>query len=100
MINKKIKIKLINGLHARPCTKIVEKVQQLSLDEAIMVYDGMEAPMSSIMSMLSMAVMPRATVQIRLSGSDEKEALRFIEGILKSESLYPPQGGDHEREEG
>jgi phosphotransferase system HPr (HPr) family protein len=98
VIKKKIKIRLKNGLHARPCTKIVEKIQQLSLDEATMVYGSLQAPMNSIMSMLSMAVVPKASVQVRISGPDEKEAFEFVEQILKSDYLFPPQGGDHERE--
>jgi phosphocarrier protein HPr len=82
MIEKKITLASELGLHARPSSTIVSKLQQLKLNSATMEYDGVVADLTSIMSLLTLFVRHKSTVLVKIDGADEEKAVAIIEEIF------------------
>lgn len=82
MIERKLTVKLKNGLHARPSCYIIKKLQPLNLKVATLTYGKETADLKSILSLLTLGVMPETVVTIKLSGEDELLALSIIEDVF------------------
>ncbi|PGM62074.1 phosphocarrier protein HPr [Bacillus paramycoides] len=74
------------GIHARPATKLVNKVGQYSAEIALQ-YKGKSVNLKSIMGVMSLGIPSGAEVTIVAEGNDAKEALEALEELMKSEGI-------------
>ncbi|NLM97748.1 MAG: HPr family phosphocarrier protein [Halanaerobiaceae bacterium] len=83
MIEKEIIIMNKTGLHARPAAVFVEMADRFE-SEIELIYDGINVNAKSIIGVLSLGIGKGDRAILRISGSDEKEAmekmLQLIEG--------------------
>jgi len=73
MVERRVVVGNSLGIHARPATKIMQTAGQFQ-SEVTLFLDGNGADAKSMMSVIQLAVPPRATVVIRARGSDEAAA--------------------------
>jgi len=79
----KHKIKIINelGLHARAASRLVQIAQQFSSD--IQLSNGsVDANGKNIMSVLLLAASRNSTIDLRIDGDDELEALNALSNLI------------------
>jgi phosphotransferase system HPr (HPr) family protein len=90
MIEKKIKVKIKHGLHARPCSLIVEKRLKCQLDEATAtkVATGLTVNLDSIISMLLLVGTEGEDYVFRASGPEEERFIDFVEKLLNSKDAF------------
>jgi phosphotransferase system HPr (HPr) family protein len=81
-LEQKLTVRLKNGLHARPALMICERLKQLDLDSAEIVYAGVIADPRSIMALLSLAAAPGEKVIVRFRGPDAEKALFAVKEAL------------------
>ncbi|ETT74451.1 phosphocarrier protein HPr [Bacillus mycoides] len=74
------------GIHARPATRLVNKVGQYGAEIALQ-YNGKSVNLKSIMGVMSLGVPSGAEVTIVAEGNDAKEALEALEELIKSEGI-------------
>jgi phosphocarrier protein len=92
MINTKLTLNLKLGLHARPSSYIVTKMQGLQLNCASLTLRNDSADPRSILSLLTLFAKQGDEIEIKLSGPDEEKAFKFIEGIFNEKDntvIYP-----------
>ncbi|SNS98141.1 phosphocarrier protein [Anaerovirgula multivorans] len=77
MISQKITVKNVAGLHARPATLLVKEASKYQSDITIVKNDR-EGNAKSILGVMAMAAKKGDEIEIRVDGSDEKEALAAI----------------------
>ncbi|BAB06793.1 phosphocarrier protein HPr [Halalkalibacterium halodurans] len=82
MAEKTFTITAETGIHARPATQLVNKAGQYS-SEITLEYKGKAVNLKSIMGVMSLGVGKGAQVTIKAEGSDEAEALKGIEEVIK-----------------
>lgn len=84
MVSQKITIKVKEGLHARPASKIVQFIKGFSSDIK-MECDGKTANCKSIISLLALGVKYQSEVEVTAEGPNEVEELKsfidFMENI-------------------
>ncbi|MGE6537496.1 phosphocarrier protein HPr [Bacillus hominis] len=74
------------GIHARPATRLVNKVGQYGA-EITLQYNGKSVNLKSIMGVMSLGIPSGAEVTIVAEGNDAKEALEALEELMKSEGI-------------
>lgn len=77
VLEKEFIIANVNGLHARPATKLVQIASKFECDITI-TYDGITVDLKSIMNVLSLGLKQGSLIFIRTDGKDEVEALKTI----------------------
>ncbi len=83
MIEKTVLVVNAVGLHARPASLIAQTASKFSADVSLR-HGTYEANGKSIMGLLGLAAGHGSEVLIRVSGSDEGEALAAIESLFES----------------
>ncbi|MFW6022427.1 MAG: HPr family phosphocarrier protein [Halanaerobiaceae bacterium] len=83
MVETEIKIKNKTGLHARPAAIFVETADRFT-SEVELVFDGITVNAKSIIGVLSLGIGNDDKVTLRITGSDEKEALEKIVEVVNN----------------
>ena len=83
MKKKEVTINNKIGLHARPASLLINNAVQFD-SEMKMIYEGKEANLKSIISLMSLAVGAGEEVTIKVEGKDEDEALSKITSIIEN----------------
>ena len=88
MQEKIVKIKLKDGVHARPAALLVQKANKYK-SSIIIKKDDIEVNAKSIMSIMMLALTNGTQIKIMAKGEDEKDACEdiasFIENDFKEE---------------
>ena len=81
----KHKIKIINklGLHARAAMKLVNLSSRYQ-SKILICYNNREIDAKSIMNVMVLAAGYGKTIELIVSGPDEKEAINAIEKLIKN----------------
>ena len=84
MIERTMKIKLENGLEARPVAVLVQKASMH--DSTIYIHaEGEKVSAKSIMGMMSLGLDAGESVTVSIEGEDEEEAMKSIEAYLSNQ---------------
>ncbi|AOY76573.1 HPr family phosphocarrier protein [Clostridium formicaceticum] len=83
MITKTIVVKNSSGIHARPATLIVKEIGKFQSD-ILFIKDGHEVNAKSIMGIMAMAAKKGEEIEVKVDGSDEKEALKAVIDLFES----------------
>jgi len=70
------------GVHARPATLLVNKAGQFE-SEVEMSYNDKTVNLKSIMGVMSLGIPKGAEIKITAEGSDEENAIKGIEEVIK-----------------
>lgn len=84
MVERKVKVALEHGLHARPATDFVKMASSVK-SEVFLIKDGKEMNAKSIMGVMALGVSKGDEVTLRVDGSDEREALEKLVQYLSGE---------------
>lgn len=82
MKEQTFKITADTGVHARPATLLVNKAGQFE-SEIEMIYKDKTVNLKSIMGVMSLGIPKDAEIKITAEGSDEEEAMKGIEEVIK-----------------
>ncbi|NBJ69266.1 MULTISPECIES: phosphocarrier protein HPr [Clostridia] len=82
MTEKTFTITADTGVHARPATLLVNKAGQFE-SEVEITYNDKTVNLKSIMGVMSLGIPKGAKIKISANGSDESEALKGIEEVIK-----------------
>ncbi|API90935.1 phosphocarrier protein HPr [Virgibacillus pantothenticus] len=82
MTEKTFTITADTGVHARPATLLVNKAGQFE-SEVEISYNDKTVNLKSIMGVMSLGIPKGAKIKISANGSDENEALKGIEEVIK-----------------
>lgn len=86
MTKRSVRIKLENGLEARPVALLVQEASKY--DSIIYIHSGdRRVNAKSIMGMMSLNLSNGDELEVSADGLDEKEAVAGIEGFLSSKSV-------------
>jgi phosphotransferase system HPr (HPr) family protein len=84
-LEKKIKIKNISGLHARPAALFVQIANKY--DSEVILRKGIqEVNGKSIMGIMMLAAEYGSEIVLQVEGDDAQEALKELEEFLKKEN--------------
>ncbi|QEY33760.1 HPr family phosphocarrier protein [Caproiciproducens galactitolivorans] len=83
MVSQKVTISNPTGLHARPASQFCKFLKKFK-SKVFLITDTGKADCASIINLLSMAIKQGTTVELQVSGEDEKTALPEIVEFLKS----------------
>ena len=83
MIKKKVKIINELGLHARASSKLTQLASQFS-SEIFLIKNNKKVNAKNIMDILMLAASVGTEIEIQVSGSDEKEAIKRISGLFEN----------------
>ncbi len=83
MIKKVLKITNETGLHARPAAMLVKTTGKFKSDIYISK-DGYEVNGKSIMGVLTLAAESGSTLEVRIEGEDEQEAMAALEELIRN----------------
>ncbi|MBN1223621.1 MAG: HPr family phosphocarrier protein [Candidatus Aminicenantes bacterium] len=83
MIAKKIKIKNKLGLHARAAVKFMN-VANRYVSSVRIEKDGSDIDGKSILGILTLAAVQGAEITLKISGKDEKQALRALIALIEA----------------
>ncbi|WP_350344198.1 HPr family phosphocarrier protein [Proteinivorax tanatarense] len=86
MIEKKGRVNLKTGLHARPAALFVQQASKFVSDIKL-VKDDSEVNAKSIMGIMAMALSQGSEVSILANGPDEKEAVDVLVKLLEKDSI-------------
>jgi phosphocarrier protein len=86
MAEKQFKVIAETGIHARPATLLVQTASKFD-SEINLEYKGKKVNLKSIMGVMSLGIGQGADISISAEGSDNEEALRSLEELLKKEGL-------------
>ncbi|OGB60656.1 MAG: phosphocarrier protein HPr [Caldithrix sp. RBG_13_44_9] len=81
MIKKVLKITNKTGLHARPAALLVKTTGKFKSDIYISK-DGYEVNGKSIMGVMTLAAESGSTLEVRIEGEDEQEAMAALEEMI------------------
>ncbi|AVQ99719.1 phosphocarrier protein HPr [Oceanobacillus picturae] len=70
------------GVHARPATLLVNKAGQFE-SEVEVSYNGKNVNLKSIMGVMSLGIPKGAEIKVTANGSDEEDALKGVEEVIK-----------------
>lgn len=70
------------GIHARPAGALVEESKKFK-SKITVSFNGKTVNASSIMKLMMLQVKQNDTVTVEVDGSDEKEAVEFLEKFMK-----------------
>ncbi|MDY0408772.1 phosphocarrier protein HPr [Virgibacillus soli] len=82
MKEQTFKITADTGVHARPATLLVNKAGQFE-SEVEIEYNGKKVNLKSIMGVMSLGIPKDANIKVIATGSDEADALKGIEEVIK-----------------
>ena len=82
MQNKSVTIINKLGLHARAAAKFVQTAAKFDCDINI-VHNGKKVNGKSIMGIMMLAASKGSTIEISVSGADEKNALASLEQLIR-----------------
>ncbi|MDY0405251.1 phosphocarrier protein HPr [Virgibacillus sp. 179-BFC.A HS] len=82
MTEKTFTITADTGVHARPATLLVNKAGQYE-SEVEISYNGKKVNLKSIMGVMSLGIPKGAQITISAEGTDEEEAIKGIEEVIK-----------------
>ncbi|MBU5467223.1 phosphocarrier protein HPr [Virgibacillus sp. MSJ-26] len=82
MKEQTFKITADTGVHARSATLLVNKAGQFE-SEVEMSYNDKTVNLKSIMGVMSLGIPKGAEIKITADGSDEEEAIKGIEEVIK-----------------
>lgn len=85
MYKKKVTLKGISGIHAKPASIIVRESSKYNSNIQI-IRDGQKYNAKSIMSILSMGVAEGDNLIIQARGEDEKEAVESLAYLISNKS--------------
>lgn len=85
MVEQSVEVQLPEGLHTRPAAELV-KLASSFRSEIWIRKNTLTANAKSIMSLLSLAIEPGATVTIQAQGPDAEEAVASLVQFLQSQS--------------
>jgi phosphocarrier protein HPr len=71
------------GLHARPAKTFVQTAQKF-VSKVMVTYKDKTVNAKSLLSLLSLGVGSKATIQIQVEGEDEDKALQALELLIAS----------------
>jgi len=83
MIEKEVVIKNKLGLHARAAVKFVNLANRFSSSVRI-IKDAMEIDGKSILGILTLAASQGTKILLRISGEDEKEAMKALVTLINN----------------
>lgn len=83
MVEKKITIKNKLGLHARAAVKFVNLANRF-VSAVKIEKDGNEIDGKSILGILTLAAIRGSEIILRISGKDEKEALKALVALIEN----------------
>jgi phosphocarrier protein len=86
MAEKQFKVIADTGIHARPATLLVQTASKFD-SEINLEYKCKKVNLKSIMGVMSLGIGQGADIAISAEGSDNEEALRSLEELLKKEGL-------------
>ena len=89
MLEKEISVVNKLGLHARAAAKLVQLLGAFK-SSAVMTCRGREVNAKSIMGVMLLAAAQGATVQLRLDGPDEADAMQAVVDLF---ARYFDEGG-------
>ncbi|WP_028986546.1 HPr family phosphocarrier protein [Thermicanus aegyptius] len=81
MLERKVKVELEHGLHARPATEFVKLCASVKSDVTL-IKDKKEMNAKSIMGVMALGVSKGDQVTLRVNGPDEAEAIEKLEKYL------------------
>lgn len=81
MENAKVTVRDRRGLHLTPSARVVRCAQQFK-SRIVLRHKRKKADACSILQVLSLGAAYGADVEIRVTGPDEKEAIRSIEEVF------------------
>ncbi|GEL03945.1 phosphocarrier protein HPr [Rummeliibacillus sp. G93] len=85
-MEKKFNITASEGLHARPCTVLVQAVTPFS-SEVQLTYNDRTVNLKSIMGVMSLGIPSGAEILVSAEGSDADEALNKVKNVLSTEGI-------------
>ncbi len=83
MIKEKVDIVNSDGLHARPAAALVKLSSKYDSDFFIHMY-GYRINGKSILGVMTLAAEQGAELELEVEGSDEKEAMEAIKGLIQN----------------
>ncbi|HHU92657.1 MAG TPA: HPr family phosphocarrier protein [Halanaerobiaceae bacterium] len=83
MIEREITIRNQTGLHARPAAMFVEAADRFD-SEVELIFDGITVNAKSIIGVLSLGIGNGDTAILRISGSDEEEAMERLLQLIEN----------------
>lgn len=86
MVEKQFTVTAETGIHARPATLLVQTASRFS-SEIALEFKGKKVNLKSIMGVMSLGIGQHYQIVISAEGSDEQDALRTINDVLKNEGL-------------
>ncbi len=91
MVVKKVKIRNEAGIHCRPSSLIMQKVQEYSDCSFKLVTAKGETDLTSILSLMSLALEQGEEVEISAEGYDEEKACSELAELFAFEFDFPPK---------
>ena len=82
MVEQEVTVSLKSGLQARPAALFVQEASNF-LSEVFIEKDGRRVNAKSIMGIMGLAINSGTTIKLIVDGSDEVEALKSLEALLK-----------------
>ena len=83
MLIKELKITNKTGLHARPAAMLVKTTGKFKSD-IYLSKDGYEVNGKSIMGVMTLAAESGSTLEVRIEGEDEREAMAALEELISN----------------
>ncbi|MDC0422803.1 MAG: HPr family phosphocarrier protein [Methylophilaceae bacterium] len=83
MIKKEVKIINKLGLHARASSKLTQLASQFD-SEIFIIKDSKKVNAKNIMDILMLAASIGSKVELQVTGSDEKIAIKEVENLFKN----------------
>lgn len=74
------------GLHARPCTLLVQTASSCQSNVTV-AYNGKEANLKSIMGVMALAIPSGATITIKAEGDDAENALAKLTEVVEKQGI-------------
>ena len=84
LLKKKIEIKSLQGLHARPASLFVKIANQFESDITV-CKDSESVNGKSIMGLLTLAANRGSILEIQISGEDAPQAMKALEEFLTTD---------------
>jgi len=85
MVEKKVRVKLKDGLHARPAAQFVNLLGKFQSD-VFLIKNDRKIAAKSIFNIMSAAVREGDLITVVADGDDEKEALDFVVKFLQEQN--------------
>lgn len=85
-MEKHFNITSAEGLHARPCTLLVQAVNQFSA-QVQLSFNGRTVNMKSIMAIMSLGISLGSTISILADGADAEKLLTKVTTVITTEGI-------------